>query len=408
MWLTVHSLTNSCIPCRNTCCSAVSCKYAHVRHMFNKMCHLLFQVSHSYSLRSRASSSDDTCSTEGAQLIPVLNPIKGEALAAGSSTSQMMFLKAVGMVSADVVTETDPVLSDSDAIILSCAMRHEMIRDGGLTDPYFTKEEWAKVQEKRKTLLKDARVIFEDMRDNGGDGKADAVEWLTRADEEPPLCGCIAHSSSDLYDFIAPLFEISSPLTDDSGNRLGATLLSFILKAAKLQHKLKFETVKAGSRSTVNYILQFPSGETSMFTGWADFEILECFSFYERRMRNSRLLREHRVRGIGEIQSPQGTSADAKTAALAQAGIYSVGHFAKFDRDEVKRTVATILLYKDMTAHVALAKIDPSKVTSDEALGEISYKLCNSVHPYKLYNPEGLASFASTFIGALKEAMVCV
>ena len=181
-------------------------------------------MSHSYSLRSRASSNDGTHSTEGAQLIPILNPIKGEALAAGSHTSQLMFLKAVGMVSADIVTETDSVLSDSDAIILSCAMNHEMIRDGGLTDPYFTKEEWVKVQEKRKTLVKDAKVIFENMRDNGSDGKADAVEWLTKAEEEPPLGGCIAHSSSDLYDSIAPLFEISLPLTDDSGNRLGAAL----------------------------------------------------------------------------------------------------------------------------------------------------------------------------------------
>ena len=140
-----------------------------------------------------------------------------------------------------------------------------------------------------------------------------------------------------------------------------------------------------------------------MFTGWADFG-----SFYERRMRNNRLSKEHRVRGIGEVQSQQGTSADAKTAALAQAGIYSVGHFAKFDRDEVKRKVATVLLYKDMTGHVALAKIDLSKVTSAKALGEISYKVCNSVHPYKIHNPDGLASFASTFFGALKVAMVCV
>ena len=36
--------------------------------------------------------------------------------------------------------------------------------------------------------------------------------------------------------------------------------------------------------------------------------------------------------------------------ALVQAGSYSVDHFAKFDHDEV---VAPILLYKDMTAHVA-------------------------------------------------------
>ena len=102
-------------------------------------------------------------------------------------------------------------------------------------------------------------------------------------------------------------------------------------------------------------------------------------------MRNSTLLREHRVRDIGEVQSQQGKSAKAKTAALAQAGIYSVG--------------------QDMTVHVAMAMIDPLKVTREESMREISYKLCNSVHPYKLYDTNGLASFASTFIGMLKATL---
>ena len=45
----------------------------------------------------------------------------------------------------------------------------------------------------------------------------------------------------------------------------GPSAMCVFLKAAKLQQKLKF---KAGSQSTV---LQFQSGETSMFTRWADF-----------------------------------------------------------------------------------------------------------------------------------------
>ena len=48
----------------------------------------------------------------------------------------------------------------------------------------------------------------------------------------------------------------------------------------------------------------------------------------ERRLGRN-VMREQRERGNGEMQSPPGMGEKAKDAALAQAGIYTVGQFAK-------------------------------------------------------------------------------
>ena len=76
----------------------------------------------------------------------------------------------------------------------------------------------------------------------------------------------------------------------------------------------------------------------------------------------------------GSCEYP-GTSAEAKTAALAQAGVYSIGQFAKTPGDPEKRKDTTIILYKDMSSNVALATLDPEKATSNESVGEVTYKL---------------------------------
>jgi hypothetical protein len=63
---------------------------------------------------------------------------------------------------------------------------------------------------------------------------------------------------------------------------------------------------------------------------------------------------EETVRAVGEVQSPPGTSTTAKNRAFAQAGIYTLGHFS--NTTHVSK-LATVVLYKDLTAHVALASI---------------------------------------------------
>ena len=53
----------------------------------------------------------------------------------------------------------------------------------------------------------------------------------------------------------------------------------------------------------------------------------------------------------GSCEYP-GTSAEAKTAALAQAGVYSIGQFAKTPGDPEKRKVTTIILYHPIQGYV--------------------------------------------------------
>ena len=56
-----------------------------------------------------------------------------------------------------------------------------------------------------------------------------------------------------------------------------------------------------------------------------------------------------------------GTSVEAKTAALAQAGISAIGQFKHVSDRHKVRSIATVILYKDLSAHVALATLDPAK-----------------------------------------------
>ena len=76
---------------------------------------------------------------------------------------------------------------------------------------------------------------------------------------------------------------------------------------------MAIEATKAGTTASVQYALQFPSGQTAK---WSEFQIAEHFSLNERNLGKS-LKREHRIE---EVQSQQGTSLTTKVGALFQAG----------------------------------------------------------------------------------------
>ena len=77
------------------------------------------------------------------------------------------------------------------------------------------------------------------------------------------------------------------------------SLLKFIIDKAGMGDNMEFESVRSGADSSVGYILQLPSGETSMFTGWPDFRVAQTF---ERCLENTFEV----TRAVGEIQSPLG------------------------------------------------------------------------------------------------------
>ena len=73
-----------------------------------------------------------------------------------------------------------------------------------------------------------------------------------------------------------------------------------------------------------------------------------------------------------------------RVSAIAQAGIYTIGQLAKMPEDLQVKRIATIILYKDLSAQVALASLDPAKASSTGSIGAVSYKLL-----FLLYSQEG-------------------
>jgi len=207
-------------------------------------------------------------------------------------------------------------------------------------------------------LLTEARDVIQYLVGGGDKGRGES--WLQRSSGGVPMCECIAHSNAEFFNDIgASLIEVYPPLTDDSGYRLASTLIPFILKGSKMAN-LSFESARQGPVTAVRYMLELPSGDTSLFTGRPDFHIRQNFSFVERRL-GKPMKREHRVRGVGEIQSPPGTSPKAKSAALAQAAI---GQLTKLPETSQQTKIATVVLYKDFTAQVAIATLDPAGASS--------------------------------------------
>lgn len=364
---------------------------------------------HRYETTSSTSDSDPKDSLP--QVIPIVNPIKGESMAASSSESQQIFLQAMGLIAPEVI-HYDPVLSEKTAAIISSALNHIMIKEEDLNDPFFTPEEWEKVQRNRKVLLD---ALLKERCDSqqysvesvegveGGEGGEQNVDDIIQKYMETCQCECAAHNDEELFVVTSDLFEIVAPLNDDSGNTLASCILPVILKSAAMKN-IKFSTTKAGSCDTVNYILQFPSGQVSMFTGWPDFTMIQHYSRVERRL-GTDFFKTSKIRGVGEIQSP-GASLETRMATVAQAGIYTIGQFSKLRRMTKKRKLASIILFKDITAQVALATIDPSLATIEDSIGGVTYKIVDSLHGYKLYDPIELSKFASVFIATLKDTLL--
>ena len=89
---------------------------------------------------------------------------------------------------------------------------------------------------------------------------------------------------------------------------------------------------------------------------------------------------------------------------MAQAGIYTVGQFAKHQKIVKKKKLASIILFKDLTVQIALATLDPALANEENSIG-VMYQIVDSLHGYKLNNPVDLSRFSSVFIAALKSTL---
>ena len=102
------------------------------------------------------------------------------------------------MISSENVPHYTLVLSEREINTIACAMNHIFIDEEGLSDPYFTKEEWSRVQRRRKNVLDKGKKISTSTSDF-----EEVHRWASKIDEVPLLCECIAHCcDDDLYPVI--------------------------------------------------------------------------------------------------------------------------------------------------------------------------------------------------------------
>jgi hypothetical protein len=301
------------------------------------------------------------------------------------------------MITTDIGPLED-ILSSDAAELLSCALSHRKRKDTTLTltDPYFTDKEWEHVLKTRSDLVEDADQLLE-----GSTYSVDKAEVWRERKRTIPLCNCTAHTCCDealFRNVLGLLVPLQPPLTDDSGNYCASVLLPYILKMANLSH-LMVRATRGGA--AVHYMLRLPSGAEYLYAGWPDFHIYETFS-REQRQLGMNLSAEEAVRAVGEVQSPPGTSTTAKNRAFAQAGIYTLGHFSK---TTCLSKLATVVLYKDLTAHVALAAIRRASGGTTDVLGSVSYKLVHSINTFNLQCKEDVTLFASVFVATVKTTL---
>ena len=333
--------------------------------------------SHRYNTRNAARLAE--IRTDGK--LEVLTCASGEAMAANSREAQDTFLAAVGMMRDDV-KPLEEILTTQECELIACALQHKRRKHHVLLDPYFIDSEWE-------------RALLE--------GKLE---------EDVPFCECMAHQCMDeefYMHVLSDLTAIQSPVDDSSGSLLAQILTTFILKKAQLK-SMNWQTGRGGGLAAVHYILRLPSGVEYRYKGYPDFIVSHRFSQAERHLGLQG--REEKVRGVGKVQLQRGSSVAVKNRALAQAGIYTIGHFVNTKQIT---GLATLILYKDLTVHVVLATINRESdqrersqsegKTDGIVVGEVKYKLVHAVHPFNLKNAEDVAIFASVFIATLKMTM---
>lgn len=64
---------------------------------------------------------------------------------------------------------------------------------------------------------------------------------------------------------------------------------------------------------------------------------------------------------------------------------------------------ATVVLYKDLTVHVALATITRGGIGN--TVGDVTYKPVHSIYPFNLKDSSDTGLFASVFIAILKSTI---
>ena len=135
-----------------------------------------------------------------------------------------------------------------------------------------------------------------------------------------------------------------------------------------------------GSPYIVTFVLQMPSGSVCQFTSRAD------FSFHAGAVVRFTLT------GVGEIQSPPWRRKESKSAALSQAGIYTLGQFA--NGAHTSGPLPAVVIHKDKTAQVAIGRLNCDEKKVEHSLGTVTFRLIEQVDSLDLNDPSDLRIFS--------------
>ena len=182
------------------------------------------------------------------QLIPIYSAIHGAGMGASCKQAKETFLNMVRFTEASIEIQSENVLSDDMAEIISTALSHDMKHNHDEFDPFFTPEQWAQRCNKWEQRCKQ---LHEAMM------KEELPSKTVIESEERDGCNCVAHQCTSEWAY--KLIDIPEPLTNDWGNKLAGTLLPLIFREANL-FQLDVDAVKQGSPLAVHYVYKCPVG----------------------------------------------------------------------------------------------------------------------------------------------------
>ena len=347
----------------------------------------------SYSLSSR--DKERALDTGSPEILPCRPGTSREGTTASSTEAQSQFLQMMGLIDAAEDIDTHPTITEDEAKVLSSALSHSFYKEAREVDKFFTPAEYRKCFSGISSVChKYALQIKGAVDNNESISTAEAGSLLDEYMERSQVCCCPGHlvfrSADDLFysDCLGRLISLPPVLTDHYGGKLVEALFPFLFQ--KAQQRMNVRKCGLGSPYTVNFVLQMPSGSVYQFTGRPDFSINSAHSGAMVRFT---------LRSVGEIQSPPWRRSESKSAALSQAGMYTVGQFA--NAAHTSGPLPAIVIHKDKTAQVAIGRPNSDEKKVEHSLGTVTFRLIGQMDSLDLKDPSDLRMFSGLLKGVM-------
>ena len=193
-----------------------------------------------------------------------------------------------------------------------------------------------------------------------------------------PQCTCVAHEylkqedktdNKTELDDLKTIIRSSSLLTMDSGANYACALLRRIFRAMGLS---TFLPARSGTEYGVSYTLKC-GGSKYAFRGHPDFVV-------EKEDVGAGCI----LVATGEVQS--------MNAPHVQNSIYAVGSLL---RDDGKRLILCLTIFKSKMAQLAVARVTPTPTEDEAVVGSVSMKYIVTPSPMDLKTVDGLKDLAA-------------